>query len=1206
MKVLATRHLARQRKEACMKARAIGLMFAVSVSLSFSTALHAQQARQLPGQGSELTKENLGRVGASPNQIQAVLRQQPGLLIELKRWVAQEAASNGQIVKDSDLTDQRIFARLVSDTQFRSVATRLLERYGYLVPKINPESDAGQERKLVLQARANQLAQEQNQQVEAQLPQANRLPVQPYQQTRDCQESDSQETQTGQNYDQNHGDRSRDTQGLNPTPMQNCPPYGPPPQQPSGSQSRSILSTEQTPTRPYSAAGSSPPDRDEDDGLVPPGVLPSPNGQILTASGVFPSQSDTLSDPALAYRMNGTTPQLPLPNYPTPRAGQGNVYSGNDSSSRSADSQLVMGDTTNRNTYGANRTQRDYYAETLNPTLVRTPSPYSDIPSLYDMYQQGYPRDPHLQRFGVAVFRENARSNRNSESLPMDLPVGPDYVLGPGDGVTINLWGSASRRLFRTVDSEGRLTLPEAGPILVSGRSLGQVQEDVQHVLRTQFRDVSADVSLTRLRTVRVYVVGDVQHPGAYDISSLSTPLNALFAAGGPTPVGSSRLARHFRGNKLVEEVDLYDLLLHGVRSDMLRLQSGDTLLVPPLAGEVTIEGMVRRPAIYELNGEKNLAEALQLAGGVLPTATLTHIEVQRLEANEKHTMLSLDIPASSGGAAETEKKLAEFAIQPGDTVHVFPIAPFNKDAVYLEGHVLRPGKFSYHSDMKLTDVIASYADLLPEPATRYAEIIRLNPPDYHPTVEGFDLGAALENPESAPKLQPLDTIRVFARFDFQAVPKVTVLGEVRAPGTYRTSGQVHLRDAIQLAGGLGPDAQMDNAQVFQYVTDSELKITTVNLSSAFTGNPIDNIVLGPRDRIVVHRNLAKADIATVMIAGQVARPGRYPLTTNLRVADLVRLAGGLKRSADPQAVDLTSYSSKGDRTTGQHQTVNVAAALSGEPYADLALREGDVLTVPEIAGWSDRGASIEVLGEVNGPGTYGIKPGDRLSTIVKLAGGFQSDAYPYGAVLERASVRDIEDRSRAELVQRLQNIQSEIKVQDEPDPKKKQAKELAYAQWQTSIDNLTANPPLGRLTIRISSNIEHWANTPSDIEVRDGDVLLIPKKPNQVMVTGQVYNSSAIGYRPNKSAKWYLSQAGGPTQLANKGAAFVIRADGTVISSSSSGLFIGNAMNSVLQPGDMVVVPEKAIGGGPNWQLIMQAAQVAATAAVAIGYFHP
>ena len=159
-----------------MKARAIGLMFAITALVSFSrTALRAQQVRQSPGQDSELTKENLGRVGASPNQIQAVLRQQPGLLVELKRWVAQEAASNGQIVKDSDLTDQKIFARLFSDTQFRSVATRLLERYGYLVPKLNPESDAAEERKLVLQARATQLAQEQNQQVEAQLPQANRL-----------------------------------------------------------------------------------------------------------------------------------------------------------------------------------------------------------------------------------------------------------------------------------------------------------------------------------------------------------------------------------------------------------------------------------------------------------------------------------------------------------------------------------------------------------------------------------------------------------------------------------------------------------------------------------------------------------------------------------------------------------------------------------------------------------------------------------------------------------------------------------------------------------------------------------------------------------------------------------------------------------------------------------------------------------------------
>ena len=142
----------------------------------------------------------------------------------------------------------------------------------------------------------------------------------------------------------------------------------------------------------------------------------------------------------------------------------------------------------------------------------------------------------------------------------MDLPAGPEYVVGPGDGLSVDLWGSVSQRLYRVVDREGRVSLPEVGPVLVSGKSLAAVQQNLQQILRTQFRDVSADVSLARLRTMRVYEVGDVANPGAYDISSLSTPLNALFAAGGPTPRGSMRLVKHFRGTQLVETVDLYDL----------------------------------------------------------------------------------------------------------------------------------------------------------------------------------------------------------------------------------------------------------------------------------------------------------------------------------------------------------------------------------------------------------------------------------------------------------------------------------------------------------------------------------------------------------------------------------------------------------------------------------------------------------------------
>jgi protein involved in polysaccharide export with SLBB domain len=419
------------------------------------------------------------------------------------------------------------------------------------------------------------------------------------------------------------------------------------------------------------------------------------------------------------------------------------------------------------------------------------------------MYLQATPRPASLDRFGMQVFQNGTR---DLQSIPMDLPVGPDYVLGPGDAIAVDLWGGVSRRFYEVVDREGRISLPEIGPVLVAGKSLADVQQSVQRTLRTQFRDVSADVSLARLRTIRVYVVGDVVKPGAYDIGSLSTPLNALFSAGGPTPRGSLRIVKHLRGNQLVQDVDVYDLLLHGVKGDIQRLENGDTVMVPPLGPEVTIEGMVRRPAIYEQKDEKSLADALALSGGLLPGATFRHIEVQRLVAHQKQTMLSLDIPATDS-VDEATRQLESFQIQDGDKIRIFPIAPYAQDAVYLEGHVIRPGKYSFRDGMRVTDLISSYKDLLPEPASSYGEIIRLSAPDFRPSVESFDLAKVLADPSKAPVLQPLDTVQVFGRYDFENPPVVSVLGDVRVPGTYKTSGDIHLSDAIHLAGGLTQDA---------------------------------------------------------------------------------------------------------------------------------------------------------------------------------------------------------------------------------------------------------------------------------------------------------------------------------------------------------------------------------------------------------------
>jgi protein involved in polysaccharide export with SLBB domain len=247
------------------------------------------------------------------------------------------------------------------------------------------------------------------------------------------------------------------------------------------------------------------------------------------------------------------------------------------------------------------------------------------------------------------------------------------------------------------------------------------------------------------------------------------------------------------------------------------------------------------------------------------------------------------------------------------------------------------------------------------------------------------------------------------------------------------------------------------------------------------------------------------------------------------------------------------------------------------------------------MSGWSDLGASITLRGEVVHPGTYGIHPGETLSSVLLRAGGFAPGAYAYGAVLLRSEVQKLEQRSYGELMQRVREQQANLKLTatSATDPDQKLSAESALVQWQTTLDSLMSSPPTGRVTIQASANIKSWARTSRDVTVRTGDVLVVPKRPSYILVQGQVYGPTAVAYRPGKSAKWYLLQAGGTTNLANKKATFVIRADGTVIGNHTSSWIAGDWMNVPLQPGDMVVVPEKALGGPPIWKAIFANAQV-------------
>jgi protein involved in polysaccharide export with SLBB domain len=732
------------------------------------------------------------------------------------------------------------------------------------------------------------------------------------------------------------------------------------------------------------------------------------------------------------------------------------------------------------------------------PSMLHRHNPYPTLPSLQDLYSQFPSSEMKLKRFGSGVFRYGTG---NADQLPMDLPAGPDYVLGPGDGLVLNLWGSVSQRLNRTVDRQGQLALPEAGTITVAGETIAQAQTMIGQVLGKQYRDIRVEISLARLRTERIYVVGDVQRPGAYDISSLSTPLNALYAAGGPTSRGSLRTVRHYRGKELIREVDLYDFLLHGVRSDVERLLPGDTILVPPVGPQVAVSGMVRRPAIYELKGEQALNQVLDLAGGVLVLAALRQINVERVDAHQRHTMLSVQLP-EDGTGEEAVKTLEAFSMKDGDHVRVAPILPYNEKAVYLQGHVFRPGKYPYRDGITVNELLQSYQDLLPEPAD-HAEIIRLQAPDFRPMTISFALSDVLVGDDPI-ILQPFDVIRIFSRYE--------------------------------------------------------------------------------------------VDPPKVVIRGEVLRPGVYPLAQGMTVAGLVGMAGGFKRSAYREQADLSSYVVQdGEKVVTAHRVIEIGKAVAGDRSADVTLKPGDLVGIRQLTGWTDIGAALTVKGEVLYPGTYGITEGERLSSVLKRVGGFRETAYPAGAVFERVQVREMSEKARLEMIRRVETATASLNSAIAGAQEQAAAMQAMEQQRQQILASLRSHPASGRLVIRISADVSRWQNTPVDIEIRAGDVLIVPKRPDFVMVSGQVYNATAITYLQWKEANWYLRRAGGPTESANKKGIFILRADGSVVG-HGGGAWKENVLSARLQPGDSIVVPEKISSGSMFWRNLMTGAQLAAS----------
>ncbi len=645
-----------------------------------------------------------------------------------------------------------------------------------------------------------------------------------------------------------------------------------------------------------------------------------------------------------------------------------------------------------------------------------------------------------LKQFGYSFFRPEMQGF----AALSDVPVGPDYQLGTGDRIVMTVWGSLEGSYELEVNRSGELVLPKVGSVKVAGTTFGQLPKLLTGHLAKVFRDFNLNITMGKLRMIKVYVVGEVKSPGDYSISSLSTLINALSAAGGPTTNGSLRSISIVRDGKQVDEVDLYSFFLKGDKNRDIRLQPGDTIFVPQVGPVAGIAGNVRRPAIYELKDEKNLKELLELANGIVPTGYLQRMQISRVEANDKKIITDINLDPTKSGKA-LDQLTATIAIKDMDLVKIFPIDGTLRGYARLEGYVLRPGDYALQPGMRI-DQLLGQDNLLPEYHTESGQVIRLMPPDFHPELIFFNVSRAMaKDPENNLELKEFDIVRIFSRWEMEEMPRIKISGEIQKPGEYRYFSNMRVRDLLIFAG---------NPKLTAYLNDAELtrlKLSTssvssypisINLAEALKGNPQHNIPLEPHDELTVRKipNWADENDRYITLKGEFVFPGTYPIFKGEKLSSVIHRAGGFSpkahlkgakftrtsvRELQQKRMDEFLASTEMDINSKMSEMASAASSaeelaankasiegvrrslqllkstkaegrmvlqlsqpdtFSGSPY-DIEVLGGDTLEVPQ------RTNSVSVLGRVTNPTNFVFTEGRSVGDYLDLAGGITQDS---------------------------------------------------------------------------------------------------------------------------------------------------------------------------------------------------------------------
>lgn len=871
------------------------------------------------------------------------------------------------------------------------------------------------------------------------------------------------------------------------------------------------------------------------------------------------------------------------------------------------------------------------------PPAAPTEEPFQETPYDFGVGPGGPDDLENLQLFGREIFELTPET---WEPVTSASP-GPDYQVGPGDQVIISMWGEVQEVYDRTVNREGYILLPDVGQVVLLGltvaeakRHLLQVMTPYHHLLAYGREDARAflDVTLGKLRSIKIFVLGNAVRPGAYNLTGMATAFTSLYYAGGPSNQGSMRVVRVIRGDTIIAEIDLYDYVLRGDKSNDVQLWDGDIVFVPDIGSKIALRGRVHRPAIYELKGSESLGDLLEISGGLTAAAYREKAQIVRIvppEMRDRYPDDRVTMDVVLLPVLEGEKEVPLFD---GDVFTAFSILDLRRDFVVIGGAVWRPAQYQITEGMRLTDALEAAEGLKEEAYLERVDIIRTNP-DYTTTQIRVNLAQALEgDAEENILLAQLDRIMVHSIHDIEPRKYVEIEGHVRRPGQYLLHEDMRLSDLLFRAGGLqDPDwlreTYLESADLIRTLPDSIGRIQeSFNLGRVLAGDSREDRLLKSEDIVRVYSMYHFFEPTRfVTIEGHVRSPGRYPLFEDMRLSDLINQAGGLE---DPEWAKET-YLDRGDLVrvapdsiTRTIEWFDVRQVLAGNLQADRLLRADDLVRIYSIFTIVNR-KYARVAGEVQNPGEYEIEENTTANDLIIRAGGLTPDAWPVGAEISRVDPGATGEDKRVTLLASpidttftgrnqgviLQNydlvvvrrqpyweLQRNVIVTGEvafpstfslETPGERLASIIrraggltpyAYSRGARLIRRVEGAGLVGIDLAKAMANPDSREN----LVMMPGDSLHVPEFIPTVRVVGSVGYPTSILHSTGRSTVYYINEAGGLLKNADKSRIYVVQANGAVSQARLFGL-----LTPQVEPGATIFVPPKDTTGRDVWEVI-------------------